>query len=157
MKKEILIFLFGFFSCLFIVFSFSTLEVPRITGLNVVNVDEVSPSDWVSLENIIVLEDRIILKIENASVSSYASTGSMRPFFDNGANGIRIKPEGEGEINVGDIVSYRSFGQLVVHRVFYKGVDSGGVYFIVKGDNNDFPDKKIRFEDVEWVTVGVIY
>ena len=90
-------------------------------------------------------------------MSRYAPSGSMRPVLNSKANGIRIKPKSPEQINVGDIVSFRRGMDLVVHRVIKKGEDSEGVYFITKGDNNDFVDGKIRFKDIKYVTVGVIW
>jgi hypothetical protein len=152
-----LVFLLGFFSCafLFYIFSYSGAGIPFGTGL--VSLNEVAPSDWVSENDIIVLNDRIILKIENATLSDYAATGSMKPLFDSGANGIRIVPKSEDDINVGDIVSFEFGEELVVHQVIEKGVDDGGVYFVTKGSNNPINDEKIRFENIKFVTIGVIW
>ena len=41
--------------------------------------------------------------------------------------------------------------------VIEKGIDEDGIYFITKGDNNSITDGKIRFEDIEYITVGVIW
>ena len=71
--------------------------------------------------------------------------------------GIRIKPISVDDIKVGDIISYRSFENLIVHRVTAKGVDSKGIYFITKGDNSKFSDGKIRYEDIEYITIGILY
>lgn len=152
-----LFFVLGFISCAFLfwVLSYSNVEVPFGTGL--VSYDSSAPSDWIGEEDIIVLRDRIILKIDGATLSNYAGTGSMRPLLDVGANGIRVVPTNVDSIDVGDIVSFNFAGRLVVHRVIEKGIDSEGVYFITQGDNNVFSDGKIRFEDIEYVTVGVIW
>jgi len=81
----------------------------------------------------------------------------MKPLLDKGANGIRITPKNENEINVGDIVSYKFKDILVVHRVVEKGTDDKGIYFITQGDNNILSDGKIRFDDIEYVTIGIIW
>jgi hypothetical protein len=153
----IIVFFLGFISCAFLFYgvSYSGLEVPFGTGMVVFDSDV--PGDWVSDEDIIVFEDMIILKIRNATLSNYADTGSMRPVLDYGSNGIRIVPKSVDDIGVGDIVSYRSGNLLVVHRVVDKGFDSEGIYFITKGDNNLANDGKVRFEEIEYVTVGVIW
>ena len=155
--KYTLVFLAGFLSCVFLfyMFSSSNLEVPFATGL--VSFDASSPSDWVFDDDIIVFDDYIILRIANATVSNYADSGSMKPVLDLGANGIRVVPANADAIGIGDIVSFRFGGSLIVHRVVEKGIDSEGVYFITQGDNNVFADDKIRFEDIEYVTVGVIW
>jgi hypothetical protein len=46
---------------------------------------------------------------------------------------------------------------LIIHRVVEKGVDFDGIYFIAKGDNNVVSDGKIRFEDIKYKTIGVIW
>lgn len=152
-----LVFLLGFVSCafLFCIFSYSGIRVLFGTGL--VTLDEVAPSDWVSEKDIIVLSDRVILRVENATLSDYAATGSMKPLFDIGANGIRIIPKSEGDISIGDIVSFDLGGELVVHQIIRKGVDGDGVYFVTRGSNSLISDGKIRFWDIKYVTIGVIW
>ena len=154
------VFLLGFGSCAVMVFGFGTeLEVP-FTGLGVVSWEsgEISaPSDYLSEEDIVVSDDRVILRIKGVTLSSYADSGSMVPVLDEGANGIRVVPLSEDGIEVGDIVSFRMLGVLVVHRVVEKGVDEDGIYFIVKGDANLVGDGRIRFRDIEYKTVGIIY
>lgn len=156
-SKYVLVFMLGFLACagLFYGMSYSDVEVPFATGF--ASYGSSAPNDWVSNEDIIVFDDHIILRIANATLSNYASSGSMGPVLDKGANGIRVVPANADEIEVGDIVSFRFGGSLIVHRVVEKGIDSEGVYFITQGDNNVFADEKIRFEDIEYVTIGVIY
>ena len=50
----------------------------------------------------------------------------------------------------GDLLSYIK-GQIE------KGVDKEGVYFVMKGDNNDFSDGKVRFSEIRYVTIGLLY
>lgn len=160
MKLEyILVFLLGFFSCAFLFygFSYSNIEVPFGTGLISLNSDAVTPSDWVSEKDIIIFDNMVILRVSNTTLSNYADTGSMKPVFDKGANGIRIVPNSEDDVNVGDIVSYRFGDILVVHRVIEKGADDEGIYFVAQGDNNILNDGKIRFKDIEYVTIGIIW
>ena len=152
-------FLLGFFSCVFLFYGFdySNIEVPFGTGLISLNENINAPSDWISEEDIIMFDDRIILRVSNTTLSNYADSGSMKPVFDKGANGIRVVPENENEINVGDIISYRFGNILIVHRIVEKGIDDEGVYFIPQGDNNILSDEKIRFKDIKYVTIGVLY
>jgi uncharacterized Fe-S cluster-containing protein len=154
-----LVFLLGFFSCTLFIFSISlsNLEIPFGTGFIVSNHLEKAPSDWLKEENILILDDKIILKLEGATLSSYIDSGSMSPTLDENTNGIRIVPKSEEDIEVGDIISYRFAGMLIVHRVIEKGADDDGIYFIIKGDNNLIGDGKIRFKDIEYVTVAIIY
>jgi len=155
--KYFMIFLVGFLSScfLFYVLSYSGIEVPLGNSSFILN--GVAPGDWITEENILILDDRIVIFIDDASISRYAATGSMKPTFDIGANGIRIVPESSDSINVGDIISFRTGGKLVVHRVIEKGEDYDGVYFITQGDNNIFSDGKVRFSDIEYVTIGILW
>ncbi len=149
------VFLLGFFSCVFILsFNFSTdLEIPFGFGGNSVN----APVNRIVEDDIIIYDDSIVLKVSNATISRYANSGSMKPVLDKGANGIRIVPKSEEDIDVGDIVTYRFGGRLIVHRVVDKGEDGEGAFFVMKGDNNDFNDGKVRFSDIRYVTIGVLY
>jgi len=163
--KYITVFLFGFLACagLFSLFGYFSEEITEFSkeipfGTGLIGLDDVvAPSDRISEDNIIIFDNMVVLEIPNATLSNYADSGSMSPFLDKGANGIRIVPNSEDEIEVGDIVSYRFGKMLVVHRVIEKGVDNKGIYFIVQGDNNLMSDGKIRFEDIEYITVGIIY
>ena len=136
-------------------FGISLLGNGGLTGFVVSDVG--APSDWVSEDDIIVLDDRVILKVGNATLSNYADSGSMKPVFDVGANGIRVVPGSEVGVGVGDIVSFYLGDSLIVHRVVEKGVDGDGVYFVTMGDNGLVDDGKVRFEQIEYVTIGVIW
>ena len=155
--RYLLVFLGGFLSCVFLFYAFSyfSFDVPFATGF--VSFDPSSPSNWLSEEDIIIFDDHIVLKVANATLSNYSPSGSMKPLFDIGANGIRIVPTDPDQIEVGDIVSFRIDRILTVHRVVEKGLDGEGIYFITQGDNNVFSDDKIRLEEIEYVTIGVIW
>jgi hypothetical protein len=119
-----------------------------------------SPSDWIKESQIHVYEDRIILDIEGAAWSRFTDTNSMDPLIDKGSNGIEIKPDSADDIQVGDIISYKSeySTDILIHRVINKSQDDEGVYFTVKGDNNNAADPgKIRFRQIEGVLVGILY
>ena len=115
------------------------------------------PMDRLNEDNILVYPDKIVLKIEGAGLSNYDSTGSMKPTLDKGVNGIVVKPNSEEDVRVGDIIAFRSKGHLIVHRVVAKGVDENGAYFETKGDSNNYSDGKVRFSEIEYVTIGLIY
>jgi len=122
--------------------------------------DEViSPSDHISEENIIVLDDRVIIKVKDPKWASFVDTNSMDPIIDINANSIEIKPTQNNQIQPGDIISYqyKDVG-LVIHRVIKIGFDEDGWYAITKGDNNLFRDlDKVRFSQINGVVIGVIY
>lgn len=153
--KLIIVFLLGFLSAniigLYYVYGY---EIPFSFNLSG-NLE--TPSNFIDEKQIEIYDDRIILNIKGASLARYAPTGSMEPILDENSNGIRIVPISEEEINVGDIISFKKDGYLVVHRVIYKGTDNEGVYFITKGDNSSIADGKVRFDEIEYITIGVIW
>lgn len=150
----ITVFLLGFCSCvaIFLTFYIAGSEIPFGLGNN-----ESSPSDWISEENITILQDKIIIDVNGAQLSYYSPTGSMTPVLNEGANGIRIIPTDPDSIKIGDIITFSRDGLLIVHRVIEKGYDDSGLYFVTKGDNNEFSDGKVRWKDVKYVTIGILY
>lgn len=117
-----------------------------------------SPGDWITEEQIKVYPQRIILDVEGASWASFTNTNSMDPYFDETAHAIEVKPADPEQINVGDIISYKTVYGILVHRVIEVGEDKDGIYYFVKGDNNRLTDPfKVRFEDVQGVVVAIIY
>jgi len=116
-----------------------------------------APFDFIQEKDIKIYDDKIVINIGGASLSRYAPTGSMRPVLDEGSNGIRIVPESENDIHIGDIISFKQDDMLIVHRVVEIGNDEQGIYFITKGDNTGIVDGKVRFEDIKYITIGVLY
>ena len=137
----------------FYVFGFiNPLDTIRNCGNN-----NITPGDFIREDQIKVYEDFILINISNASIGRYKPTGSMRPILDKGSNGIRVMPESSDEINVGDIITFEKGEDYIIHRVMIKGFDEEGYYFITKGDNNGYYDKKIRFEQIKYKTIAIIY
>lgn len=122
--------------------------------------DKISPSNWVTNDQINVFNDEVVLKIKNAKWAVFTDTKSMDPVIDSTSKAIQIIPENEKDIHVGDIVAYKSSyaNETITHRVTQIGNDSKGWYAIFKGDNNSYPDpEKVRFEQVTRVVVAIIY
>ena len=148
------IFILGFLSCMLLIYGLAYgKELPRALGLQE---NPSAPGDWIQENKIYVYSNAVCIDVENASLSNYAASGSMMPVLDSGSNGIRIVPK-EGELKIGDIVSYEKDGELIVHRIVEIGQDSEGTWFVTKGDNNSANDGKIRFSDIRYVTIGVLY
>ena len=154
-----IIFLFGFLCANIISYIFAYgLESPFSNNFGLLGISSDSvPFDFIQEKDIQIYDNKIVINIPGASLSNYAPTGSMRPVLDEGSNGIRIVPESEDNIHIGDIITFEQDNYLIVHRVIEKGEDSKGIYFITKGDNNNISDGKIRFEDIRYITVGVLY
>jgi hypothetical protein len=139
----------------------NALEKPLSLGIPDDNLADLSsPSDHIPEENIHVFSDRIVIDVEDASWAKFTDTNSMDPFIDAGANSIEIKPESADDVDVGDVISFRTeFADgLIIHRIVEIGEDGEGAYFITQGDNAPGADPgKRRFEDIEGVVVGVVY
>lgn len=127
------------------------------SGFSVFENHKLSPGDYIHDEDIAFFEGEIILNTRDFVLSRYEDTRSMEPFLTSTSVGIEITDFSEGEIGVGDVISFRKGGMLLIHRVIEKGVDEEGVYFVTKGDNNGSDDGKVRFENIEGVLVGVLY
>ncbi|MBR9677125.1 signal peptidase I [Candidatus Woesearchaeota archaeon] len=120
--------------------------------------EKISPHDRVNEGQIHVLNDKIIIDVPNAQWSTFSNTNSMDPVIDIGANALQIVPKNESDIQLGDIISYEYKNSIIIHRVIKIGQDENGWYAITKGDNNPQPDpKKVRFESVRRVLIGIIY
>ena len=157
--KICIIFLFGFLSAnIFTYVYMYGLESPFSNnfGLSGDN-SEKAPSNFINEKDIKIYGDKIVIEVPGASLSRYAPTGSMKPVLDEGSNGIRVVPESENDIEIGDIITFRQDNFLIVHRVVDMGTDSEGTYFITKGDNNSITDGKVRFKDIKYITIGVIW
>lgn len=118
------------------------------------------PKDRVKEEQIRIYEDRIVINVADAKYASFADTHSQEPFFGEGSNAIQIAPESPQDIQLGDVITYRSTdsGSLIIHRVISIKNDENGLYYTLKGDNNKKPDpERVRFNQVKSVLIGVIY
>jgi signal peptidase I len=148
------IFSLGFISAYLVVLLENNVETPFSFSKSE---QDITPSNVINEKDIKVYNDRVVIYIDGAKISRYAPTGSMRPTFDEYSNGIKITPESENDINVGDIITYRDGEDLIVHRVVEKGEDQEGTYFITKGDNNAIVDGKIRFSMIDSKTIAILY
>lgn len=157
--KISIIFLLGFLSANLVGFYFVYgSEMPLgLFNLSFNSDNNSAPFDFVKENQIQIFEDKVVINIEGASISRYAPTGSMLPVLDQGSNGIRIIPKSESDIHIGDIITFEQDNMLIIHRVVKIGSDSEGTYFVTKGDNNNINDEKIRFKDIKYITIGVIW
>jgi len=115
-----------------------------------------SPTDWIKEEQIQVYEKRVIIDLEGAKWATFTNTNSMDPVLDETAHALEIPPS--ENIEVGDIISYQTPYGIIVHRVVEKGIDEKGLYYLVKGDNNNLIDPfKVRFDDIVGVVVMIVY
>ena len=114
-----------------------------------------SPNNRIIKEDIKIYNDSILINIENAAIASFTDTNSMDPLIDENSNSIEIKPY---DLKIGDVVSYYNRGKKIIHRIVDISEDENGTYYIMKGDNNRYPDKgKVRFGQISGVVIGILY
>jgi len=84
---------------------------------------------------------------------------SMFPSLFKNSTSIDIVPSSSDKIYIGDVITFENpNGKVISHRVVNIKEDKQGIYFVTKGDNNYLKDSyKVRFEDIESITVGVIW
>jgi len=128
-----------------------------------------SPSDWINEEQIELSDDYVKVNLKDSVVAKFANTNSMDPVLDEDSLGIEVKPKYAQQIKKGDIIVYDKSNdeKNIIHRVIDIGSDEKGIYYLVKGDNNDIIDQvKVRFLEknqkeiypyVKYVLVGVLY
>jgi hypothetical protein len=158
-KKYAIIFLLGFFSCALFIYGFYLLSnFKTITGFAILS-EEIknSPPEKIPIEKIKINSEEVILKIPNARITKYANTQSMIPTIGENSKGIQIVPSSEEEIKIGTIISFKEEETITVHRVIEIGKDEYGTYYITKGDNSPVKDKRIRFSEIKYITIGVIW
>lgn len=138
----------------------SELENPINRAIHrIMTGERLSPADHIKEDQIRVEGDKVVITIKNAKLASFADTNSMDPLLDAESNAIQIVPRSPEQIRLGDIISYNSRdGGIIIHRVVDIGEDNEGIFYITKGDNNDRPDDElVRFWQVRFITVGIIY
>lgn len=96
---------------------------------------------------------------KNFTISEIANSKSMSPTFDYGHKLILQYPIlSHQELKVGDIIIYETrINYSIVHRIVKIGEDKKGWYCVTKGDNDILKDPKVRFYQIKYLVVGVLY
>ena len=115
-----------------------------------------SPSDHITRDNIIITDKFLILSIDNSILVDFKGTGSMEPVLNEYSNGIEIIPKSEDEIKVGDIIVYQNGNEKIIHRVKYINEENGKKTFVLKG-YNDNNEESVKFTDIKYILIGVLY
>ncbi|MDD5253986.1 MAG: hypothetical protein PHG05_02685 [Candidatus Nanoarchaeia archaeon] len=117
-----------------------------------------SPADRIKINDIELSNDKITINLDNAVLAEFEDTNSMDPVLDDGTTAIEIIPEKESELIIGDIIVYESDYGDIIHRIDEISSDDQGTYFVMKGDNNyDSDPYRVRFNQIKYVLVGVLY
>jgi len=134
------------------------LEKPLSDTVIVSSRNAEAPSNMLNVSDIEVNDKQVILHVLGARISSYANTESMLPVLSENSNGIEIIPQIPEQIHAGDIITYEdNAGNFIVHRVIKISQDEQGIYFVAKGDNSATNDGKIRFSQIKYKTIALVY
>ncbi len=122
--------------------------------------DRPSPANFFDTSQIKVYRDRVILEQENILWAGFEDTKSMLPVINKDSNALQVVPNCPEDIELGDIVSYRSdyADGVIIHRVIHIDEDEQGPYFVLKGDNNPSSDPgRIRCSQIDRKVIAIIY
>jgi len=97
--------------------------------------------DTICILLIILLVGYVILRFTNKVEIFKVETGSME---DGIHVGDYILISKSGKYNVGDIVTFKKYGNFVTHRI----VEKNGDTVITKGDANNVEDESISVNDI---------
>lgn len=137
-----------------------TSMLTQLFGVGSVVPEKNSPMDRISESQITVTKSGVEIDLKDAIWATFTDTNSMDPVLDEGANAIEVPPKSNEDLEVGDIVAYESeyADGIIIHRIVHKDMDEKGQYYILKGDNNPTSDPgKVRFEQIKYVVVAIIY
>ncbi|HVY01315.1 MAG TPA: S24/S26 family peptidase [Candidatus Nanoarchaeia archaeon] len=141
-----------------VVFSSLNQGISGFAVLDSKNLESLSsPQDYFNESSFLLYKDKLTIKVKNASITNYNDTNSMVPFITNYSNGIIVVPQSEKDISVGDIVSFSKGNLIVVHRIVDIEEDENGTYYITQGDNSNSKDTTMRFSDIKYKLVGILY
>jgi len=117
-----------------------------------------SPGDYIKEYQIHVYPNKVTFDVQQPILAAFADTNSMDPVFDAQHNAIEIVPQQTTDVQVGDMVSYKTAYGSIIHRVKEIGQDEDGWYAIFQGDNNPVPDPgRIRFDQIQRKIIAIIY
>ncbi|MBW3014069.1 hypothetical protein KY335_02400 [Candidatus Woesearchaeota archaeon] len=117
-----------------------------------------SPGDYIKEYQIHVYPDKVTFDVQQPILAAFADTNSMDPVFDAQHNAIEVVPQRTTDVQVGDMVSYKTAYGSIIHRVKEVGQDEDGWYAIFQGDNNPVPDPgRIRFDQIQRKIIAIIY
>jgi len=120
-----------------------------------------SPHGYIPRSNVIYNDDTNLLIIKGISkpwITTVADTNSLDPVIDAGHTAILTGDFKPDDLQCGDIVVYQIGASKIIHRIVKVSADSGGRYFMLKGDNNAHADPyRVRDGDITYLLVGIIY
>jgi len=91
------------------------------------------------------------------SIGEIEGSGSMEITFGKGHNLITTECFNKDKLSTGDIIGYEMMKSHIVHRIVKIDEDNKGWYAVTQGDNCNYKDEKVRFDQIEVLVLGVVY
>lgn len=115
-----------------------------------------------SIPNIgfLITPDSLILKNPRLNLSSVTDTKSMHPTITVENTAIFTTVFDAANLKIGNIIAYRSssFELPIMHRIISIQRSSGGVCYVLQGDNNPAPDPEcVTPSQIIGLVIGVIF
>lgn len=138
------------------------MDILRKFYLKHSGLERISPNDWVKREQIHYDFGKQLLTINKlppiVKIFSIADTNSMDGLLDIGHNVIATDEFDRNKLAIGDIVVYRVYTKLIVHRIVEIKEDKNGRIYRCRGDNNIVEDPYyLRDLNIKYLVLGVIY
>ena len=124
------------------------------------------PLGHLNISEVFVAGDSSIVTLRTGALqrqivySNVQDTHSMQPVIGGNSTVIRFVPEGSSDIKLCDMVEFGTAEKApwALHRIVEIGQDEEGTYYVTKGDNNNLvADRKVRFKDIHYVVLAVVY
>jgi len=114
------------------------------------------PSNWIDDNEIHVYKSGVIIKKEDILRGRVKGTGSMLPLINKNCTLLYYVPKSKNDIKIGDIIVFEKGNFLNKKDIVHRVVNKTNEYFYAKGDNGNKIDK-IKYNDIQYVVVGILY
>jgi len=124
------------------------------------SLERISPNDWIKQDQIDYIEKANLLTIKlkpNVEIFGVADTGSMDGLLDYGHSVILTDNFDRNKLAVGDIIAYRYYTKLILHRIVEVHEDKHGRWYRTRGDNCIDNDPPVREVQVKYLCLGILY
>ena len=123
---------------------FQKRKLQKITGMDKVQEKKEKMKYLILILMGVIIIQQIInpFEIEPREIFEVNTLGnSMEPLIHSGDKILIEDVKNKNELRVGDIVLYENYkGINILHEIEYIGEDEYGIYYVIKGVNNDCPD-----------------
>jgi len=115
-----------------------------ITNLFKPTIEKASPKVRIAPDKVHINNGSLTVEYpDTCCIAAIAPTNSMDPVIDDGMFVVLDRGIPHTDLEVGDIIYYKSPDFEAIHRIYEVGEDADGWYCKCKGDNNSSADPKV--------------